>query len=228
MNGRVDEGERPPWPRLGLRSLSRTQHSQAQPLAMATRMPLPQCSAEAFPGRQHKRVTAHTQRHTAPTPHASRDPAHYDKRPVTARCPVTPQASHCPVSLCQPPRLSLSSVLSHPQLCGIPPVTPRACAGPPVTARAFTTQHHLLSPPGPVVALPTALGPSPPDVLSPPRPVTAWCPSCHPAGCHHPLSPPLSSQPGQDSLGEMQRALPCGARLPALQGQRRRGTSQRV
>ena len=75
-------------------------------------------------------------------------------RPLTARCPS-----------CQPLHLSLSSALSHPQLCGIPPVTPQACAGPPVTARAFTTQHHLLSPPGPVVALPTALGPSPPNVL---------------------------------------------------------------
>ena len=41
-----------------------------------------------------------------PPPHASRDPAHYDKRPVTARCPVTPQACHCLVSFLSPPGLS--------------------------------------------------------------------------------------------------------------------------
>ena len=70
VNGRVDDGEKPTWPWLGLRSLSRTQHSQAQPLAMATRVPLPQCSAEAFPGCQlHGQLRAHYCAHaTAPTP----------------------------------------------------------------------------------------------------------------------------------------------------------------
>ena len=75
-------------------------------------------------------------------------------------------------------REKLPTVLSHPQVCGVPPVTPQA----------FTTQRHLPSAPGSVVALPTALGPSLPDVLAPPRlsppavppvtpqPVTTRCP----------------------------------------------------
>ena len=113
-------------------------------------------------------------------------PSSASAAPAQARCPVTPWACPCLVSC-------------HPWARGVPPVT----------VPAFTTQHYLPPAPGPVASPPTALGPSPPDVLSPPRPVPAHVPPV-PPGCHHPLSPPASSQTGRGSLGERQRALPCG------------------
>lgn len=160
---------------------------------------------------------------------------------VTAQCAVTPRASHCPVSLLSPPSQGCHHSVScyplglwcfsqqpwahhHLMSCHSPDLSPPCVLSPPGPAVSllpphwtFATQCHLPQAPGPVVPLPTALGPSLPDVLSPLRPVTAWhpvtpwacgvpavtpqCPSCHLLGCHPPVSPPASSQPGQGSLG---------------------------
>lgn len=122
--------------------------------------------------------------------------------PVTARCRVTP------------PGLPLLSVLSHPQVCGIPPVTlwpvtiqcpatPWACGVPPVTTWAFTTQRHLPSTPGPAWL---SQQPWAHHCLVSCHPLAChrWVSLLSPPGCHHPVCPHDSSQPGQDSLGETQ------------------------
>ena len=155
----MDDGERPCGP--GSASAPSLSGSAARPHRSLWRLGCPRLSAllrgclATNCTNCHECGNAQVPWHTAPTPCASPAPEPLNKRP------------------CQPPHLPLPSV---------PPANPWACGVPPVTPWAFTTQHHLLPAPGPVLALPTALGPSPPDVLSPPRPVTAWCPSHPPPG----------------------------------------------
>ena len=146
---------------------------------MATRAPLPQCSAEGFPSCQLHRLPqashgARTMAHHTRSPCISRDPAHYDKRP-TSRGRGGPALA--------PPRGG--GGLSAPGL------------SPP----------GVLPPPGPVLSLPSPHGPSPPSGTSRQPLGLCWLSqqpwahhrpiSWHPPACHHPLSPPLSSQPGQ-------------------------------
>lgn len=58
LGEQADDRERPPRPRLSLCSLSRTQFSQAQQLAMATGAPLPPCSTEGYTAWQPQAATS--------------------------------------------------------------------------------------------------------------------------------------------------------------------------
>ena len=171
----------------------------------------------AFPAANctgcRKPVTAHAQWHTTPTP-----PASHGTQRIMTKGPRHGGGA-------APPSSSESQA---------PPRGGGGLSAPGLSPPA------LLPPPGPVLSLPSPHGPSPPSGTSRQPLGLCWLSqqpwahhrpmSWHPPASHHPLSPPLSSQPGQDSLGEMemQRALPAGARLPVLQGQQREGTSQSV
>ena len=210
----VDDGERPPQPRLGLRSLSHAAlpgltagyGNSGAPASVfcggVSQLPTAQAAASLS-------LRTMAQWHTTPTPPASH---------VTQRI-MTKGPRH--VGVAAPPSSSESQA------------PPRGGGG---LSAPGLSPPGVLPPPGPVLSLPSPHGPSPPSGTSRQPLGLCWLSqqpwahhrpmAWHPPACHHPLSPPLSSQPGQDSLGEMQRALPAGARLPVLQGQQREGTAQ--
>ena len=132
----------------------------------------------AFPAANctgcRKPLTAHAQWHTTPAPPAS----HGTQRIMT----------------------------KGPRHVGVaaPPSPPRAGGG---LSAPGLSPPGVLPPPGPVLSLPSPHGPSPPSGTSRQPLGLCWLSqqpwahhrpiSWHPPACHHPLSPPLSSQPGQ-------------------------------